>query len=413
VKRDINALHQLHGDNALIHMDEISRDELDAKIRAATGQAPANGSEPGGAGAGHGKAAELKATTAAELLKTKAPARKWVVSEWFPDATTTLLGGDGAVGKGILAGQLLWACATGREWLGMTVKKCQVLYVSCEDDTDEIHRRIEKLHEHEPCATGLENFHIIDLVGEIDSEIATFQHEKLNLTDLHNKIEAYVQKHKIGLLVLDASADVFGGDEIAKRQVRAFIRALNGLARKYNCAIILIAHPSKAGMRDGTNYSGNVAWNNSVRARAYFEAINPKGASDKDEDDTEADSGRRVLKLPKSNRSRPGQKVYLRWDDWRFVLDSAKDGVSIEQGVEDEALFLKILDKMIAEGRSACVTTGHGYAPKAFAEHPLGKGVSRERFRQAMERLLSVGKIINQPEGPPSKQRWKLVRTAQ
>lgn len=394
-------------------LDEASAFAGDKAEKATNGHDPDPDAwrrpEPSGKGEGQGETG-LKATTAAELLKKKAPERLWVVPDWIPDKTTTLFAGDGGIGKSVLAVQLLWACATGREWLGRSVKKCSVLYVSCEDDMDEIHFRLEKLHDNEPCATGLENLHIIDMVGEPDAEIATFQHDKLNFTDVYSKIDAYLQKHKIGLLVLDASADVFGGDEISKRQVRAFIRALNGLARKYACAIILIAHPSKSGMKDGTGYSGNVAWNGSVRARLYFEAVTPKN----DDDDTEADSDRRVLRLPKSNRSRAGQKIYVRWKakECRFVVDSA-DGVSIEQGVEDEALFLRILDQRTAEGRNSCIANGTSFAPNVFADHPLGKGVSRERFRHAMERLLSVGKIINQPEGPPSRRHYRLVRVEQ
>ena len=44
---------------------------------------------------------DFKIATAAALLKTAAPSRKWVLDGWIPDNTTTLFSGDGGVGKSV------------------------------------------------------------------------------------------------------------------------------------------------------------------------------------------------------------------------------------------------------------------------------------------------------------------------
>jgi RecA-family ATPase len=46
-------------------------------------------------------------------------------------------------------------------------------------------------------------------------------------------------------MLVDNASDAYGGDEIQRRQVRAFIRALVDIARLNNCAVMLLAHVDK------------------------------------------------------------------------------------------------------------------------------------------------------------------------
>jgi len=47
----------------------------------------------------------------------------------------------------------------------------------------------------------------------------------------------------------------------------AGVAMLRGLAFKADCAILLLAHPSVAGMSSGSGLSGWTSWDNSVRSR--------------------------------------------------------------------------------------------------------------------------------------------------
>src|SRR2546423_11424493 len=76
------------------------------------------------------------------------PEREWVVRDWIPAKTVTLLSGDGAVGKSTLALQLGTARALGRDWIGTVPTTGRTLYLSAEDDADELHRRLDAIRIH-------------------------------------------------------------------------------------------------------------------------------------------------------------------------------------------------------------------------------------------------------------------------
>jgi RecA-family ATPase len=62
-----------------------------------------------------------------------------------PDRTVTLLYGDGGTGKSLLALQLAAATALGVKWIGLQPAHGPVLYLSAEDDLDELHRRLGRV----------------------------------------------------------------------------------------------------------------------------------------------------------------------------------------------------------------------------------------------------------------------------
>ncbi len=103
------------------------------------------------------------------------PERRWLVRDWIPQGQVTLLGGDGGVGKSLLAQQLMTALALGRDWLGLPVMPRKVFGLFCEDDEDELHRRQELINVHYECSfADLEmNMAWISMVG-VGAEFADF-----------------------------------------------------------------------------------------------------------------------------------------------------------------------------------------------------------------------------------------------
>jgi RecA-family ATPase len=55
----------------------------------------------------------------------------------------TLVSGEGSVGKSTLLMQLSGSTVLGKGWIGMIPAQGPVLYVSCEEDHDELRRRAE------------------------------------------------------------------------------------------------------------------------------------------------------------------------------------------------------------------------------------------------------------------------------
>jgi hypothetical protein len=60
--------------------------------------------------------------------------RKWIVPNYIPDETVTMLSGDGGIGKSLIAKQLAVARALSREWIGPMPEPGRTLMLSCEDD---------------------------------------------------------------------------------------------------------------------------------------------------------------------------------------------------------------------------------------------------------------------------------------
>jgi hypothetical protein len=74
--------------------------------------------------------------------------REWLVPDRIPMRNVALLSGEGAIGKSLLLMQLGGAVALGREWIGTWPTQGPVLYVSCEEDDDEVRRRMEDVAVH-------------------------------------------------------------------------------------------------------------------------------------------------------------------------------------------------------------------------------------------------------------------------
>jgi RecA-family ATPase len=224
-------------------------------------------------------------------------------------------------------------------------------------------------------------------------------------TAVFRALVALVERIKPRLVVLDALADVYGGEENARAQARQFIGLLRGLAIRNDLAVVLIAHPSLSGMASGSGTSGSTAWSNSVRARLYLERI-------VDESNREIDPDLRVLRVKKSNYGPVGLEMRLRWQNGAFILDGTAGGFDkLAADAKAERVFLDLLDKFTAQSRDVSPNVSNTYAPSVFEKHPNAEGVTRKQFVAAMERLLASERISVENVGPPSR-RYKRLRIA-
>jgi RecA-family ATPase len=348
----------------------------------------------------------LKIVDADALLTKPAPERRWCVDRWIPQAETTGLAGDGGTGKSTLALQLCAAATGGGKWLGLDVRRCNALYVSAEDPTEEIHWRLEHVKQQMKLA-ALPGLRVVDLAGR-DAALAAFGKDgQIKPTGLFAAIETAAAEHGAGLIVLDASADMFGGNENERREVRAFVGALRGLAMRLDAAVVMLMHPSVDGIRSGRGYSGSTAWNNSVRSRLTFTV--PVG-----EDGKETDPDVRVLQLAKTNRARSGERIHMRWAEGGFAVIPAGASSNPGKDLSDEAVFLELLDAVTRDGINvSAASKSSTYAPAEFAKRARGKETGKGALERAMHRLLEKRTIRQVTEGPASRLRGRLVRADQ
>ena len=350
--------------------------------------------------------AELPVITAAAFAGEPVPPRRWILQDVIPDRTVSIVAGDGGDGKTTLMLQLAAAIAGDRPWLGHNPESGGVLFVSAEDDRDEIHRRLAAIAISVGVAlSDLADLHIVPLAGK-DAVMATPQAKTglLAPTAVFRGLVALVERIKPRLVILDALADVFGGEENARAQARQFIGLLRGLAIDHSLAVVLIAHPSLTGMASGAGTSGSTAWSNSVRSRLYLERI-------KGYDGKEIDADLRVLRVKKSNYGPVGLELRLRWSNGSFILDGSARGFDkLAAEAKAERVFLDLLALFTAQGRDVSPKPSSTHAPSVFAKHPDNSGVSKADLARSMERLLKRKEIHVETKGPPSKERQRLVR---
>lgn len=233
--------------------------------------------------------------------------REWFVPDLIPSRNVTLLSGDGGLGKSLLALQIGIASTLDRVTLGLKPKAGRVIYVAAEDEADEFHRRAADILD----AFGSDfsdtkgRFQLVPLAEQDATLALPGRTGVMEPTQLFGHIVSLIESHRPDLVVLDTAADMFGGDEIKRAQVRQFVAMLRRVALQMDCAILLLAHPSVAGMQTGTGMSGSTAWNNSVRSRLYLDR--PTG--------DDVDSDMRRLTTKKMNYGSIDGQLAFRWEN--------------------------------------------------------------------------------------------------
>ncbi len=333
------------------------------------------------------------------------PAREWLVEGLIPENQVTMLGGDGGVGKSLLAIQLAMAAASGCDWVGNPVKQGNTIYISAEDDKDELHRRVAAISEGSGIDLAtLPNLIMRSLAGE-DAllAIADARSSTLQTTELFAELNQFIQQSQARLLVLDTLADLHSGQENDRTVARQFIGLLRGMALRNSCTILLLAHPSLTGISSGSGLSGSTAWNNSVRSRLYFERVL--------EDGEELDTDVRKMSTKKANYGKTGNEIFVKWEEGMFVPDSRSDS---QNGLSSDGFtrgaFMELLDKYRQEGRRVNASGGPNYAPNVMSKDPRSGRFSKTALAAAMNDLFEIGTIKTAPYGPPSRGTNEIVR---
>lgn len=322
---------------------------------------------------------------------TLAPERSWRVKDYIPDRQATLLTGKGAAGKSLLSQQQCTCLALGLPFLGLETVETVSLYITCEDDADELHRRQKAICTSlaVPVASLSGKLHLLSLQGEMGSELATFDHDgRMRSSPRFDQIVETCKAHNIRFIVLDNTAHLFTGNENDRHQVAAFINLCNRLALAIDGAVVIVGHPNKA----GDSYSGSTAWENQVRSRLFMEIP-------VDENGNAPNPDMRLLRREKANYAQRGGDLEFLWRAGAFVLATdipSDERRTIEQVAQDgneNALFLKCLAACTAKKRAVSHINGINYYATIFARMTEGDGAHPKVFERAFERLLHLGKI--------------------
>jgi hypothetical protein len=200
------------------------------------------------------------------------PVVEWVVEDHIPIEHATIVSGNGGTGKTTLIAQLMAAMQIGGEWLGMKVKQGGALFVTSEEGKKDANRMLRAVLKAEGKSLAhCPNLQVISLADrDATMAAAPSRLAPLVATPLWHALERLIERKKPLLVVLDARADMYGGEENFRRHVRGFIVMLKRLAMNQHLASLLIEHPSLSGMNTGTGLSGSSDWHNGPRARLYL-----------------------------------------------------------------------------------------------------------------------------------------------
>ncbi len=336
------------------------------------------------------------------------PPQEWLVRDRIPHKNVTLLGGDGATGKTTIALQLCVAtpCASS-DWLGGVMEKeGKALFFSAEESDDEIHRRLAGILAHHGLTYSEVAKKFYPHCRPADDPILAFAdcNGIIRPTPVFHRLQEAVADIRPTLVCIEAASDVFAGDENKRPQVRAFIALLRGqLAIRHHTAVVLLQHPSQAGMATGSGTSGSTAWNNSCRSRMYLATVRASA-------DAEPDRDLRTLKVMKANYGPQGETIKLRWQAGVFVVEggaSPLDKLARDTLVEEQ--FLRLLGRFLDQHQNVSHNKGPTYAPAKFAHCEDAKGITSAEFDRAMQRLIDAGRVRIEKTGPPSRQRSSLA----
>jgi RecA-family ATPase len=324
-----------------------------------------------------------------------APARVWAVENRIPMCQPHLTTGHGAIGKSLLEMQRAVAHCLGQPWLGMKVRPGPVMYLSCEEEQDELWRRLEAILKH--CDARFKDItgqlHLLAYAND-DCLLAVPERRGIiTPTELYDRLLADAMRIRPVAIIIDTLTDVYAGDEIDRSQTTQFVKLLQRMSMTARTSVGLVAHPSLSGLQSGSGLSGSTGWHNKMRSRLYMRA--PETAAGEP-----IDSDLRELKFLKNNYGKQGDAVQIRWQEGVFVREPGEGSVEYAQrDASDETQFVCMLNAHIKENRSPMSDKkkAHNYAPNVLAERRPDLGP--KRIEAAMNRLLAKNKIHLEPYG--------------
>lgn len=342
---------------------------------------------------------QLPIIDATKWIGRQPPDRHFIVDQWLATGSACVFVGEDGVGKSLLGHQLITCCTTGKPFLGMAVKQCPALYVTCEDDVDELWRRQRAINQALGVPIDAVAARLSSLRGMINVALGVFDPEgNFVPSPVYEAIAEAARAYPGSVIVLDNLAHFFPGNENVRREVAAFCSALDSLAANNDATVVMIGHPSKG----GAEYSGSTGWSAHVRQRWFMER--PEGG----------DRDARVLRKSKANYAESGTEIAFRWHDWAFVRDEdLPDDVRSEiasvaaANAENEA-FMRCLVAAADNRRAVSHNPGTNYFGTVFPKMTEGKSHRREAYERAFERLLHIGAIeLDAPLWQDTHRHWK------
>lgn len=266
--------------------------------------------------------------------------RKWLIPNWLPENTVTMLTGHGGTGKSWLTLQMLCQIACGYQDAFLNPKfktpsdanedihPKHIIFATYEDEPEEIKRRLGTLQDNmkwiqEGFSTIINHIHIVDLRGVgplwgpgIGEHIANTG----QMQPAGYEVQERCEEKDARLLVIDPLSGAFGNSENDRAIVYDFVSAFRKWGDTQGCAVLMIGHLPKG--KQEVSFSGSTAWEASARSMMM---LGKKDNNGKDE--------HYALSHTKSNYAQRENDIYLRRNryGWWQKVDSLEEAIESYQ----------------------------------------------------------------------------------
>ena len=313
-----------------------------------------------------------------DLHSNPAPPQRFVWDLWMPAGTVTLLGAHGGAGKSQLVLHLAVCVALGMPFMGTAVEQCRVLVFSGEDPTRILRRRLAKICTHlgvDPAALATQ---LLVLDATVDPTLHAGGLVESEPSALRN-LSADLREFQPGLLILDNASDTYAGNEIARAEVRGFMRLLVSLGAPTDAAVLLLAHVDKVSVKTGSSeaYSGSTAWHNSARSR-WFLSSTPGGLLQ--------------LEHAKSNFGPKAAPIFMKWSSDGLIEPTDAPG-----GADDRGTILTLIEAVTARGTTISpFPKAHNNPFKVLQrEASFPRFMTRDGLDEVLTALRGSGQLID------------------
>ncbi len=254
------------------------------------------------------------------------PRRRWLLGRWLQRGEVTGIIAPGGTGKSSLLGLMALSLASGEDLLGLGLPEGYqgVWLHNLEDSLTEMERQIAALTlrhniRREQCGerlyinSGLEQPLLAarDVRGAAEMDEELFEH-----------IEHLIQKHGIGLLIIDPLVSTSHLSENDNSLTDRLVKRWKKVAHRGNCAVVLAHHTPKLAGREVTAEDGRgaVAFRDACRVVL---TLNKMSAEEAGSCGIGLDERKRWLRVDtgKINRAPSEDSVWLRFEGQRLGND--------------------------------------------------------------------------------------------
>jgi hypothetical protein len=299
--------------------------------------------------------------------------------------TVTFLSAPGGTHKSRIAVHWGRSIHNGIPVYGREVEQATFVYVSCEDNIEEVTTRAHTLKRRLSLPDNDASVYW-NLVGK-DAPLAIVEESgacKLQpfWEILMSSLKA-IAGHKF--IVLDGTYNVLrfaGQAKINETSVLAGIKLLTRICEEADATVLTLWHPSQAGQERGDASGWSVAWHNAPRARLSLTAL-------KDRDDAFE------LKVEKRNHGRKGPPIILYWEDGMLLPKSEVTTANQQSNIEKAVIAVAI--KAAAAGTPITTQRNLNAAELAEVQASAGWQVSNVEAKDILAAAALSGQLQYKP----------------